>query len=120
MSDVMSMPADTVKTPHGAECVRADTRPTPGTWEDNVLTFAGCYQIEEQARRDMREETRTRTVRLPDQDVMRDHVDEIITVDSVVETFLEGYLKVHPDYSLATVLFYTLQARLRAVEGKAG
>jgi hypothetical protein len=116
----MSRPEEAIEAPDSATRVRAGMRPMPGTWEDQVLTFAGCYTIDEPARRDMREETRTPTERCPDRDAAHDHVAELLTVASAVETFLEGYLKANPGHPLATVLLQALQDRLRAMEGKAG
>ena len=52
-----------------------------------------------------------------ERDVTSDHVSELITVISAVETFLGGYLKANPGHSLATVLCQTLQARLQVMEG---
>jgi hypothetical protein len=43
-----------------------------------------------------------------DRDVPRAHVNELITVASDVETFLEGYMKANPGQSLATVLLQAL------------
>jgi hypothetical protein len=120
MRYVMSRSEEAIKTPDDATRIGAKTRPLPGTWEDQVLTFAGCYALEERARRDMREETRQPTGRSSDRNVPRDHVAELLTVASAVETFLEGYLKANPGHSLATALCHALQARLREVEGEAG
>jgi hypothetical protein len=93
-----------------------EARPTPGTWEDQVLIFAGCYEFGDQPKRDLQDE-RQRCM-AHDSDVTCAHVSELITVASAVETFLEGYLKANPDHCLATILLHALQARLRVVEGK--
>jgi hypothetical protein len=58
MRDVMRTPEATVETPGGAPGLRTVARPAPGTWQGNVLAFAGCYAREDTARRGMREETR--------------------------------------------------------------
>jgi hypothetical protein len=111
MREVRHGRTEAVETLEGATDLRAEAGPTPGTWEADVWTFAGG---------EAREETRHPTGKRPDRDRRRDPVDELITVASAVETFLEGYLKANPGHALATVLCQVLRSRLQALEGEAG
>lgn len=120
MNHVISLREDAIEPLQGTTLMGSNARPTPGTWEDQVLIFAGCYEFGDQAKRDMQGDVQTYTSRGHERDVTSDHVSELITVASAVETFLEGYLKANPGHSLATILCQALQARLRVMEGKVG
>jgi hypothetical protein len=120
MREVRNGRTEAVETLDGATGLRARACPAPGTWEADVWAFAGADTSEATARHGARAETRHPTGRRPDRDATRDPVNELITVASAVETFLEGYLKANPGHALATVLCQALRSRLRAVEGKVG
>jgi hypothetical protein len=115
MNHVISRHEGAIEPLQGTPYMGTDARPTPGTWEDQVFVFAGCYEFEDRPKRDLQD---THTCMAHDSNVMRAHVSELITVASAVETFLEGYLKANPGHSLATILLQALQARLRVVEGE--
>jgi hypothetical protein len=46
MSHVIGMREDAIEPLQGTTHIGGDARPTPGTWEDQVLIFAGCDEIE--------------------------------------------------------------------------
>jgi hypothetical protein len=55
---------------------------------------------------------------IKDQDAKIEQMNQLLTVASAVETFLDGYVKANPGHSLASFLCQQLRARLREVEGK--